>query len=166
MSLIDPHHFDRIHLDTDVYPQPREDDEAHLTAHMARSGSGLDSPAGSYSSGDPEFGDSTTPRSRTRTIRYSVTPSPLKKTESAMKSVGRNIRRMSLRVVNLANTGLEGQLRLGDGDEKTEKMLGDDDDGPPVPDLRQVMPLRGRALGIFGSNSKVRLALYKFLVYP
>jgi len=83
-----------------------------------------------------------------------------------MKSVGRNIRRMSLRVVNLANTGLEGQLRLGDSDEKTEKLLGDDDDGPPVPDLRQVMLLRGRALGVFGPDSKVRLALFKFLVYP
>ena len=76
---------------------------------------------------------------------------------------------MSLRVVNLANTGLEGQLRLRDGDEKAKKSNEDDDedeDGPPVPDLKQVLPIRGRALGFLGPDSKVRLALFNFLVHP
>ena len=54
--------------------------------------------------------------SRRCTLRYSTTPSPLKKTGTAIKSVSRNLKKMSLRVVNLANMELEGHLRLGDGD--------------------------------------------------
>ena len=54
--------------------------------------------------------------SRRCTLRYSTTPSPLKKTGTVIKSVSRNLKKMSLRVVNLANMELEGRLRLGDGD--------------------------------------------------
>lgn len=160
----------------------------------------VQSPEGSYSSGgDPEFEgaasaaggsggpspgfgtggtntmsprSTTTTTTRQRTLRYSVSPSPLKKTESAVRSAAKGIRRMSLRVVNLANTGLEGQLRLGDGedDDDGEKRrleeVESDDEGPPQPDLRKVLPIRGRTLGCFGPRSRVRLALFRFLVHP
>ncbi|KAF8151534.1 high-affinity cell membrane calcium channel [Crassisporium funariophilum] len=137
---------------------------------MSHSGTGENSPD-SYSSGDPELDGGATPRTRRRTVRYSVTPSPLKRTGTAMKSVSKNLRRMSLRVVNLANTGLEGQLRLGDGEDtaKSKKSAlddDDDDDGPPAPDLKQVLPIRGRTLGFLGPESRIRLTLFRFLVHP
>ncbi|KAF9557915.1 high-affinity cell membrane calcium channel [Agrocybe pediades] len=135
---------------------------------MSHSGMGDNSPEG-YSSGDPEHEGSSTPRSRRRTVRYSASPSPLKKTETAMKTVSKSLRRMSLRVVNLANTGLEGQLRLGDGDEgklKIKTGAEDDEEGPPVPDLKKVLPIRGRTLGFLGPTSKIRLTLFNFLVHP
>ncbi|CAA7264458.1 unnamed protein product [Cyclocybe aegerita] len=154
-SLMDQH---RGHFEHEIEDGHREDDEAHLTANMSRSGmSDEDAMA------DPEHDGGTTPRSRRKTLRYSVSPSPLKKTESAMKSVSKNLRRMSLRVVNLANTGLEGQLRLGDGQDKK---VDDDDDGPPAPDLKRVLPIRGRTLGFLGPDSQIRLTLFRFLVHP
>lgn len=158
---------ERGHFEHEMDDGHREDDEAHLTANMSHSGMG-DHGSEGYSSNDPENEGGQTPRSRRRTLRYSVSPSPLKKTETAIKSVSKNLRRMSLRVVNLANTGLEGQLRLGDGDEGKDKKLQDDedDDEPPVPDLKQVLPIRGRTLGFLGSESRVRLALFRFLVHP
>ncbi|KAF4622122.1 hypothetical protein D9613_009466 [Agrocybe pediades] len=165
VSLIGGH---RGHFEHEVDDGHREDDEAHLTANMSHSGMGDNSPEG-YSSGDPEHEGSSTPRSRRRTVRYSASPSPLKKTETAMKTVSKSLRRMSLRVVNLANTGLEGQLRLGDGDEgklKIKTGAEDDEEGPPVPDLKKVLPIRGRTLGFLGPTSKIRLTLFNFLVHP
>ncbi|KAJ7058571.1 Ion transport protein-domain-containing protein [Mycena amicta] len=91
---------------------------------------------------------------RRRTLRYSTTPSPLKKTGTAIKHVSQNIRRMSVRVANVASVGLE---RLPD-DKK------DDDDH--IPDSSQSLPLRGRTLGLLGPTSRLRLACFNFLVYP
>jgi hypothetical protein len=155
------------HFEHEMEDGHREDDEAHLTANMLSAGIGDESPEG-YSSGDPEYDGATTPRTRRRpTVRYSVSPSPLKKTESAMKSVSKNLKRMSLRVVNLANTGLEGQLRLGDGEDTARRKKGaDDEGGPPAPDLKQALPIRGRTLGFLGPDSKLRLSLFNFLVHP
>ncbi|KAF8151545.1 hypothetical protein B0H34DRAFT_861981 [Crassisporium funariophilum] len=169
-SLIAPHRARSGHFEHEIDDGHREDDEAHLTANMSHSGTGENSPD-SYSSGDPELDGGATPRTRRRTVRYSVTPSPLKRTGTAMKSVSKNLRRMSLRVVNLANTGLEGQLRLGDGEDtaKSKKSAlddDDDDDGPPAPDLKQVLPIRGRTLGFLGPESRIRLTLFRFLVHP
>jgi len=169
-------HFEH-EIEDDNHP---EDDQAHLTSNMSRTGTDTllleddnssPSPNTQYSVNDPEIEGGSTPRTRRRTVRYSVTPSPLKKTETAIKSVSKNLRRISLRVVNLANTGLEGQLRLGngneDGDEKRLALEDDeDDDGPPQPDLKKVFPIRGRALGFLGPESKIRLALFNFLVHP
>lgn len=158
----------------------REDDEAHLTANMSHAGMADDDEGDGrghrrsprFGRGDPEQDGDATPRSRRRTLRYSVSPSPLKKTETAMKSVTKNFRRMSLRVVNLANTGLEGQLRLGDGEGTSKsKKSGteddsDDEDGPPIPDLKKVLPIRGRTLGCLGPQSRIRRALFEFLIHP
>ncbi|KAJ7487241.1 Ion transport protein-domain-containing protein [Mycena galericulata] len=91
---------------------------------------------------------------RRRTLRYSTSPSPLKKTGTAIKHVSQNLRRASIRVVNMASVGLE---RLPD-DKK------DDDDH--LPDLAATLPIRGRTLGFLGPTSSVRLACFNFLVYP
>ena len=156
----------RGHFEHEMEDGHGEDDEAHLTLNMLSPEMRDGSPEG-YSSGDLEYDGAMTPSTRRRTLRYSVSPSPLKKTESAMKSVSKNLRRISLRVVNLANTGLEGQLRLGDGDETMRRKKGaEDEDGPPVPDLKQALPIRGRTLGFLGSDSKLRLSLFNFLVHP
>lgn len=139
----------------------REDDEAHLTANMSHNGAEEE-----YDEGDPESSPALT---RRRTLRYSVSPSPLKKTGTALKSMSRNIRRASLRVVNLASTGLENQIRLGNS-EDVSRGLKLEDKGPgeevPLPDLNKVLPIRGRTLGCLGPESKLRLALFDFLVYP
>ncbi|KAG6896194.1 hypothetical protein C0992_009767 [Termitomyces sp. T32_za158] len=146
-SLVSPHDFD----DSEMYDGHREDDEAHLTSNVSRNGV-------EYGEADPEQSVALTPRSRRRTVRYSVTPSPLKKTGSAIKSMSQNLRRASVRVVNLASTGLESQLRLGDGEER-----GPDED--QIPDLTKELPIRGRTLGFLGTDSKLRVALFNFLVY-
>ncbi|KAG6837569.1 hypothetical protein H0H93_006983 [Arthromyces matolae] len=148
-SLVVPNEFD-----TEIYDGHREDDEAHLTSNMARNGE-----EEGYEDMDPERSAALTPRSRRRTVRYSVSPSPLKKTGSAIKSMSENLRRASVRVVNLAATGLESQVRLGDGEDGTSQE-------PPIPDLTQALPIRGRTLGFLGTESKVRLALFNFLVHP
>ena len=157
----------------------REDDEAHLTSNMSRTGtdtllleddtSNTSPRTPDYSIGDPEIEGGSTPRTRRRTLRYSVTPSPLKKTETAIKSVSKNLKKMSLRVVNLANTELEGHLRLGDGNEDGDNKRpasDEEDEGPTQPELKKVFPIRGRALGFLGPESKIRLALFNFLVHP
>ncbi|KAJ7243891.1 Ion transport protein-domain-containing protein [Mycena haematopus] len=91
---------------------------------------------------------------RRRTLRYSTSPSPLKKTGTAIKNVSQNLRRASVRVVNMASVGLE---RLPD-DKR------DEDDH--LPDLAQTLPIRGRTLGFLGPTNKLRLACFNFLVFP
>ncbi|KAF9005006.1 Ion transport protein-domain-containing protein [Cyathus striatus] len=149
--------------DESEYDGHREDDEAHLTANMSRSG--IDERWGSE---DPEM-DGQTPRRR-RTVRYSVSPSPLKKTGTAIRNVSQNLRRVSLRVVNLAGSGLETQLRLGDGETtgRSKKDEGEESEEEEeyMQELSKKMPLRGRTLGFLGPENKVRLALYGFLVHP
>ncbi|KAG6853801.1 hypothetical protein C0991_001251 [Blastosporella zonata] len=132
--------------DSEVEDGHREDDEAHLTSNMSLNGTDQ----------DPERSAALTPRSR-RTLRYSPSASPLKKTGTAIKSMSQNLRRASVRVVNLASAGLENQMRLAEGVEDEEE---------PLPDLSKTLPIRGRTLGFLGTDSKVRLALFNFLVYP
>lgn len=133
-----------------------------LTANMQRDDA-LENEEG-YSS-DPEH-EGATSRSKRRTKRYSLSPSPLKLTGTAMKSMSKTMRRVSLRVVNLAGTGLAEQIRLGDGEETARRAPVDDDDEPSRPDLSKSLPIRGRTLGFLGPDSKVRLWLFNFLVYP
>jgi hypothetical protein len=96
--------------------------------------------------------------------------SPLRRSGTALMSVSRKIRRVSVRVVNFAAT--DHAVRLED-DEIPEnggyvqKLDGEVDPEPikhPVspPSLG---PLRGRTLGFLSPNNKLRLAMYKFLIY-
>lgn len=129
----------------------REDDEAHLTGNMSRSGSDYD---------DPERSPATS--NRRRTIRYSTSPSPLKKTGTAIKSVSNNLRRVSLRVVNLAGSGLDNRVRLPE--DEARKRPPEEEDQVVVDN--DPSPIRGRTLGFLGPHNPLRLALYKFLIYP
>lgn len=138
-SLIAPREFE-------AEVEQREDDEAHLTANMSRNGT-EETWEGDHGE-DPEHA-ATTPHSRRRTGRYGMVPSPLKMTGTTIKSMTHNLRRASLRVVNLGSAGLDHHISLGDGD-----------------DWNNPLPIRGRALGCFGPESKVRLALFNLLVYP
>ncbi|KAH7908813.1 Ion transport protein-domain-containing protein [Hygrophoropsis aurantiaca] len=118
---------------------------------------------------DSERIGGTTPRSKRRTLRYSASPSPLERTSTAIKAVSRNLRRASLRVVNMAGTGLDHSIRLPDDDHEDGKMEEDTDDNlrlqHDLMDLRKPSPLRGRTLGFLDSSNSFRLYLYRILVH-
>ncbi|KAJ3558247.1 hypothetical protein NM688_g1042 [Phlebia brevispora] len=142
----------------------REDDEAALTRNMARQGSDMDI--------DPERSAATTASARSRrTLRYSTSPSPLRKTGNRLLTLSRNIRRVSLRVVNMAGMGLDEHVRLADEEDEKQKAEDEDEEfedeeqEEALPDLSKTLPIRGRTLGFLGPTSKVRLAMYRFLVY-
>ncbi|KIY44406.1 hypothetical protein FISHEDRAFT_51638 [Fistulina hepatica ATCC 64428] len=115
------------------------------------------------------LGTSTTTSTRRRTVRYDVSPSPLKRTSAAFKHVSRSLRRASLRVVNLAAPGMSGHTRLqgNDGGDDGQGATDDDadDDMYPQP-LHRSVPLRGRTLGFLTDKSRVRIALYHVLIHP
>lgn len=148
----------------------QEDDEAALTANMSRPGTSSGWRASVDA--DPERSASTA-RSK-RALRYSTSPSPLRKAGNRLTTISRNLRRASMRVVNMTGIGLEEHVRLADldDDEKTDLKVDEDEDEPEkeheavVLDLAKTMPIRGRTLGFMGPTNKVRLAMYKFLVYP
>ncbi|PCH34579.1 hypothetical protein WOLCODRAFT_106220 [Wolfiporia cocos MD-104 SS10] len=124
---------------------------------------------------DPER-TATTSRSRKKRARYDSTPSPFKKTSSSLKALSRSLQRASVRVVNLAGFGLEEHVRIAEVDDDTgsgtldDKVRVDEDDGDEdymeLPDLTRALPIRGRTLACFGPTSKLRMAMYKLLVYP
>ncbi|KAI0667461.1 Ion transport protein-domain-containing protein [Trametes maxima] len=149
----------------DTTDSTRDDDEAALTANMSRQGVGTEWGAGD--SVDAER-SAASGRGKRRTVRYSA--SPLKKTGTTIKNVSRNLRRASLRVVNFGGLGLDEHVRLDDMDERDEKGDEDEDEiigeDEALPDLTKTLPIRGRTLGCLGPHSRVRLAMYKFLIYP
>ncbi|KAJ3847312.1 Ion transport protein-domain-containing protein [Lentinula lateritia] len=140
----------------------REDDQARLTTNMSRNpterwreefgGTDMERTAGALS-----------PRAKRRTVRYNASPSPLKKTGSALKTVSKSLRRASLRVVNFGNSALESQVRLPDDDSEKNEETADDE---PLPDLSARLPIRGRTLCFLGPRNKLRLWLYSWLIYP
>jgi len=139
----------------------REDDEARLTANMSRN----TTERTWGGSADTEQGAEQPNRLRRRTVRtYSASPSPLRKTGTMIKTVSNNLRRMSLRVVNLRGDGLENQIRLAD-DEDGADSPGLKREEEDLPDLSKSMPIRGRTICFLGPNSGFRLALYNFLVH-
>jgi hypothetical protein len=128
------------------------------------------------------FGDAT-PRTRRRLEqRYSanLSPSTIQRSGTAIKRLSRGLRRVSWRVVNFAGAGLDDHIRLPDdgdqvdatGDRRRRPSPDNDEDGDdrtvqPFADLsRKVFPLRGRSLGLFGPTSRVRRAMYDFLIFP
>jgi hypothetical protein len=128
------------------------------------------------------FGDAT-PRTRRRLEqRYSanLSPSTIQRSGTAIKRLSRGLRRVSWRVVNFAGAGLDDHIRLPDGgdqvdttgDRRRHPSPDNDEDGDdrtvqPFADLgRKVLPLRGRSLGLFGPTSRVRRAMYDFLIFP
>jgi voltage-dependent calcium channel len=128
------------------------------------------------------FGDDT-PRTRRRLgQRYNanLTPSPIQRSGTAIKRLSQGLRRVSWRVVNFAGAGLDDHIRLPDvgdqvdatGDGRRRSSADNDEDGDdrfvqPFADFgRNVFPLRGRTLCLFGPDSRVRRAMYGFLIFP
>jgi voltage-dependent calcium channel len=103
--------------------------------------------------------------------RYSGNPSTLQKTGTVIKTVSQHLRRVSLRVVNLASSGLEDQVRLSDDEEERMRTKGKGKQDEKVPNddafsgLRKEMLIRGRTLGFLGPTSRLRLAMFRFLMY-
>lgn len=152
------------HSEADTDDGLRDDQHARLTTNMSHIT--REESLGTHSNSDPEHEGGASPHTRRKSLQYNLSPSPLRTTETVMKSVSKNIRRMSLRVVNLANNGLEGQLRLADGEDDRGDSASEEQEPSPRPDLKQIFPLRGRALGFLGPESRFRLALFKFLIHP
>ncbi|KAI0247528.1 Ion transport protein-domain-containing protein [Lactifluus subvellereus] len=100
--------------------------------------------------------------------------SPIERSGTAIGRFSRSIRRVSLRVVNFAGVGIDDRIRLSGGDSLSgntnQRVPGDDDEveksDEPLMDLSKVLPLRGQTLGFFGPTSRIRLAMYDFLIYP
>ncbi|KAF8646018.1 hypothetical protein AX16_007443 [Volvariella volvacea WC 439] len=201
-SLINPRAFG----DGDI----REDDEAHLTSNMSGVGfspkrdHGIGSDDDSIGAGVPAHSlhaNTRTPHSRFGTkspnsnyhsssytptsaaTRYNLSPSPLRKTGTVLKTMSASLRRISSRVANVAGAGLENQIRLLDPpvpeagpsyqrkeDDREGGAIKEEpktpQDGERIPDLRSRLPIRGRTLGFLGMESKLRLVLYKILVHP
>ena len=156
-------------------PDPsQDDDQLALTANMSRPGTssgwrpGMDL--------DPERSASTA-RSK-RTVRYTTSPSPLRKAGNRLTTISRTLRRASLRVVNMAGIGVDEHVRLADvDDEKMKENSREEEDEDEmeedekdyeaaVLEVSRALPIRGRTLGLMGPTNKLRLAMYKFLVHP
>jgi hypothetical protein len=125
------------------------------------------------------LGDAT-PRTRRRLEqRYAanLSPSPIQRSGTAIKRLSQGIRRVSWRVVNFAGAGLDDHIRLPDGGDQADatgdghrRPSADNDEDrsvQPFADLgRSVFPLRGRTLCFFESTSRIRRAMYGFLLFP
>lgn len=82
-----------------------------------------------------------------------------------LKSMSRNIRRMSVRVVNLAGVTLEDRpIRLED--DPAEQQQGNAPASPVemIPETSKES-LRGRTLGVFGPTSGIRQAMLNMLLW-
>ena len=81
---------------------------------------------------------------------------------SALRAVSRNLRRMSVRGVDLASSSTRDQgVKLEDEfDEKSSSVS--EESIPESPPSN----LRGRALALFSSRSRVRIAMYNFMLSP
>ena len=100
-----------------------DDDEVRLTSSSAmpsgRDKSTLTSSNSLLLSSSSHDGAERTPGNRRKSVRYSTAPS----TAERIRSVKRNLRRMSLRVVNIASAGLEEKargIRLQDDDDVSD----------------------------------------------
>ena len=149
------------------------DDSAHLTANI--NGHKMSD----WHTDSEHLADPATPRSGRRTLHYSTNRSPIERSGSALKRISRSLRRVSWRVVNFAGAGLDDHILLSGGDGDDGPLDGqsrppargddDDDDGAvddPFTDLGKILPVRGRTLGLFGPTSRVRRAMYDFLIFP
>ena len=108
-----------------------------------------------------------------RNMRYSASPSPLRKAGNRLTTISRNLRRASVRVVNMAGIGVDEHVRLADLDDEKMAVKDEEDEEKDekeydavVLDLSKTMPIRGKTLGFMGPRSRLRLAMYKFLIYP
>lgn len=136
-------------------PDGVADDEQHLTGAAQPPWRG------------EEAFDEDTERSAARQPKGRYPPSsPLRSSSvggNALRAVSRNLRRVSVRVVDLASTGTKDQaVKLKDRTEESS-------DPPPQDEALhdpQGTKLRGRTLAIFGPDSAIRRAMFDFLLWP
>lgn len=155
----------------------KDGDEVHLTGTNSRwksSANGSWTNNNDLSLDSERTGGATAP-TRRRTLRYSSSPSPLKRTGSAFKVMSKHLRRASLRVVNLAGHGLDTSIRIPDEDfdegeyspaQEAKEPFEEQCNEEQVFLTRKLTPLRGRTLGFLESSSTFRLRLYHFLSHP
>lgn len=148
------HSLDSVQSVASVTPTDG-DDQVHLTS--APSGSPL------RGKGDPESRPSSSPRRLNRPPgHYGETSAP-RRTMGTLKSVSRNIRRMSVRVVNLAGVTLEDRpIRLEDDPAEQQDEPATPVEMMPEPPMER---LRGRTLGIFGPTSGIRRSMLSVLLW-
>ncbi|KAG2155280.1 Ion transport protein-domain-containing protein [Suillus bovinus] len=124
---------------------------------------------------DSERTGAATGSTRRRTLRYSSSPSPLKRTGSAFRVMSKHLQRASLRVVNLSGHALDNSIRIPDEDFDDGEYSPTQDNKEPFEEqwneqqvflTRKLTPLRGRTLGFLESSSTFRLRLYRFLSHP
>jgi hypothetical protein len=153
----------------------KDGDDVHLTGTNSQWKSVNGSWASANLNIDSERTGGTTGPTRRRTLRYSSSPSPLKRTGSALRVMSKHLRRASLRVVNLSNHPLDNSIRIPDDDFDDGEYSPTQDHKEPFEEQwneeqlflsRKLTPLRGRTLGFLESSSTFRLRLYCFLSHP
>jgi hypothetical protein len=88
---------------------------------------------------------------------------------NALRAMSRSFRRVSVRVVDLASSGSRdhgGAVQLTDTPDGPDEIASSSPsilDGALLETPQSI--LRGRTLGYFESDSRVRKAMYRFLVY-
>ncbi|KAG1893620.1 Ion transport protein-domain-containing protein [Suillus fuscotomentosus] len=154
----------------------KDGDDVHLTGTNSQ----WKSTDGSWASAndltiDTERTGGATGPTRRRTLRYSSSPSPLKRTGSAFMVMSKHLQRASLRVVNLSGHALDNSIRIPDEDLDDGEYSLTQDNKEPLEEqwneqqvflTRKLTPLRGRTLGFLESSSTFRLRLYGFLSHP
>lgn len=144
-------------LDSTVsVPATEGDDEVHLTS----------APPVRWKD-DTEAGQSSQPTRLSRPRgHYGETASTPRRTLGTLRTMSRNIRRASMRVVNLGVTLEDRPIRLDDEDEVEDKRRSRMQPGQEdaVPDVARER-LRGRTIGLFGPKSKLRNWMLDFLLW-
>lgn len=151
----------------------KDEAEVHLTGPNSRWQASVNPQWTSANDMSIDFERTGGPASRTRrrTLRYDTSTSPLKRTGSTLRVITKNIRRASLRVVNLAGHGLDNSIRLSDedydiGEYFPAQEVKEDFEEDQVFIPTKLSPLRGRTLGFLESSSAFRLRLYHLLSHP
>ena len=141
-----PKYHSNASVDSTISATPTDgDDEIHLTSPPSQPGASSSPERQKVSRPAGHYGE----RRRMGTI----------------KAMQRNIRRASMRVVNLAGVTLEDRpIRLDDDDDMPKPPVEEE----PIP-LEVIMPrerLRGRTFGVFGPKSRVRRVMLNLLLWP
>jgi hypothetical protein len=163
-----------ISRDTETLDEQHDDDEAGLTQNASAISGHRSWRRASRDDAERSVGETPSAR-RKSALKYGA--SPLSGTSNTLLNVSRTMKRISQRVVNLGNHAVEDHIRLEDEPEEKEREKETDSDieveavlvspetpvSAPVP---LISPLRGRTLGFLGPSSRMRLAMYRFLMHP
>jgi hypothetical protein len=151
--------------DEQPMPTPRSSDTLNYGGYPSRSS--LDSQTSSTSFDDIRLTAIPSPGHDPERVPSRYEDSPLKRSGTALISVSRKIRRVSVRVVNFA--AADRPVRLEDDEIRGEDGESPVENNPELPKATisptPLGPLRGRTLGFLHPNNTLRLTMYKFLIY-